>query len=146
MQSVAEADGKRLVINNSWGLPQWGTPDGSALSNQFIDAMSDEGVVFVSSNGNNGNVDFHLDHTFEAPGDTIRSRVKFYPLTANLNAWGQNLTLWGEAGESFEMGFLLTIGLSTVVGESPMYSTSDGPLMLDTIAVSYTHLTLPTKA
>ena len=135
MQSVAEADGKRLVINNSWGLPQWGTPDGSALSNQFIDAMSDEGVVFVSSNGNNGNVDFHLDHTFEATGDTIRSRVKFYPLTANLNAWGQNLTLWGEAGESFEMGFLLTIGLSTVVGESPMYSTSDGPLMLDTIEV-----------
>ena len=133
MQSVAEADGKRLVINNSWGLPQWGTPDGSGLSNQFIDAMSDEGVVFVSSNGNNGNVDFHLDHTFEAPGDTIRSRVKFYPLNANPNAWGQNLTLWGEVGESFEMGFLVTTGLSTVVGVSPMYSTSNGPLMLDTI-------------
>ena len=135
MQSVAEADGKRLVINNSWGLPQWGTPDGSGLSNQFIDAMSDEGVVFVSSNGNNGDVDFHLDHTFEAPGDTIRSRVKFYPLTSNPNAWGQNLTLWGEVGESFEMGFQLTVGLSTVVGESPMYNTSDGPLMLDTFVV-----------
>ena len=135
MQSIAEADGKRLVINSSWGLPQWGTPDGSALSNQFIDAMSNEGVVFVSSNGNNGNVDFHLDHTFQTPGDTIRSRVKFYPLTSNPNAWGQNLTLWGEAGESFDMGFLVTIGLSTVVGASPMYSTADGPLMLDTIAV-----------
>jgi subtilisin family serine protease len=135
MQGVAEADGKRLVINNSWGLPQWGTPDGSALSNQFIDAMSDEGVVFVSSNGNNGDVDFHLDHTFEAPGDTIRSRVKFYPLSANPNTWGQNLTLWGEVGESFEMGFLLTVGLSTVVGESPLYSTDDGPLVLDTIHV-----------
>ena len=135
MQSVAEADGKRLVINNSWGLPQWGTPDGSGLSNQFIDALSEEGVVFVSSNGNNGDVDFHLDHTFEAPGDTIRSRVKFYPLTSNPNAWGQNLTLWGEVGESFEMGFQLTVGLSTVVGESPMYSTSDGPLMLDTFVV-----------
>ena len=135
MQSVAEADGKRLVINNSWGLPQWGTPDGTSLSNQFIDAMSDEGVVFVSSNGNNGDVDFHLDHTFDVPGDTIRSRVKFYPLSANPNTWGQNLTLWGEVGESFEMGFLLTIGLSTVVGESPMYSTNDGPLLLDTIQV-----------
>jgi subtilisin family serine protease len=135
MQSIAEADGKRLVINNSWGLPQWGTPDGTSLSNQFIDAMSDEGVVFVSSNGNNGDVDFHLDHTFEAPGDTVRSRVKFYPLSANPNTWGQNLTLWGEIGESFEMGFLLTVGLSTVVGESPMYSTNDGPLLLDTIQV-----------
>jgi subtilisin family serine protease len=135
MQSIAEADGKRLVINNSWGLPQWGTPDGTSLSNQFIDAMSDEGVVFVSSNGNNGDVDFHLDHTFEATGDTVRSRVKFYPLSANPNTWGQNLTLWGEIGESFEMGFLLTVGLSTVVGESPMYSTNDGPLLLDTIQV-----------
>jgi minor extracellular serine protease Vpr len=135
MQSVAEADGKRLVINSSWGLPQWGTPDGSGLSNQFMDAMSDEGVVFVSSNGNNGNVDFHLDHTFEGPSDTIRSRVKFYPLTSNPNAWGQNLTLWGKEGESFEMGFQMIIGVSTVGGESPMYSTADGPLMLDTIEV-----------
>jgi subtilisin family serine protease len=135
MQSVAEADGKRLVINNSWGLPQWGTPDGNALSSQFIDSMSDEGVVFVSSNGNNGDADFHLDHSFETPGDTIRSRVKFYPLNANPSAWGQNLTLWGEAGQSFEMGFLLTVGLSTIVGESPMYSTADGPLILDAIEV-----------
>ena len=135
MQSVADAEGKRLVINNSWGLPQWGTPDGTSLSNQFIDAMSDEGVVFVSSNGNNGDVDFHIDHTFEEPGDTIRSRVKFYPLNLNPNAWGQNLTLWGEEGESFEMGFQLIAGLSTVVGESPMYNTSDGPMILDTIEV-----------
>ena len=135
MQSVAEADGKRLVINSSWGLPQWGTPDGSSLSNQFIDDLSDEGVVFVSSNGNNGDVDFHIDHTFEEPGDTIRSRVKFYPLDANSNAWGQNLTLWGEVGESFEMGFQIIAGLSTVVGESPLYNTSDGPLILDAIEV-----------
>ena len=135
MQSVAEADGKRLVINNSWGLPQWGTPDGSALSNQFIDAMSEEGVVFVSSNGNNGNVDFHIDHTFNSPGDTIRSRVKFYPLSANPNTWGQNLTLWGEVGENFEMGFLMTVGVATEVGESPFYSTTDGPMMFDAIEV-----------
>lgn len=135
MQNVAEADGKRLVINNSWGLPQWGTPDGSSLSNQFIDSMSDEGVVFVSSNGNNGDSDFHIDYTFNEPGDTIRSRVKFYPLNANPNAWGQNLTLWGEEGESFEMGFQLVTGISNVVAESPLYNTDDGPMFLDTIEV-----------
>ncbi len=135
MQNVAEADGKRLVINNSWGLPQWGTPDGSSLSNQFIDSMSDEGVVFVSSNGNNGDSDFHIDHTFNEPGDTIRSRVKFYPLNANPNAWGQNLTLWGEVGVSFEMGFQLVTGISNVVAESPLYNTEDGPMFLDTIEV-----------
>ena len=58
MHDVAQEDGKRLVINNSWGLPQWGTPDGTSLSNQFIDDLSAEGVVFVSSNGNNGDSDF----------------------------------------------------------------------------------------
>ena len=42
MHGVAEADGKRLVINNSWGLPQWGTPDGTSLSNLFIDDLSEE--------------------------------------------------------------------------------------------------------
>ena len=135
MAGVAEADGKRLVINNSWGLPQWGTPDGTALSNQFIDALSDEGVVFVSSNGNNGDSNFHIDHTFAGVGDTIRSRVQFYPLSANPNAWGQNLTLWGEPGESFCAGFMLTQGVSSVVGTSPIYDTSNGPLVLDTIHV-----------
>ena len=136
MASVAEADGKRLVINNSWGLPQWGVPDGTGLSNVFIDALSAEGVVFVSSNGNNGDSDFHIDHTFSGPGDTLRSRVQFYPLSANPNAWGQNLTLWGEAGQSFGAGFLLTQGISNVVGASPIYDTSDGPFMLDTIQVT----------
>ena len=96
MQDVAEADNKRLVINNSWGLPQWGTPDGTSLSNQFIDAMSDEGVVFGTSNGNNGDSNFHFDHTFTAPGDTARSLVTFYPLSSNPNAWGQSLHLWGS--------------------------------------------------
>jgi len=136
MAGIAEADGKRLVINNSWGLPQWGTPDGTALSNQFIDDLSGDGVVFVSSNGNNGDSDFHIDHTFSGPGDTLRSRVQFYPLSANPNAWGQNLTLWGEPGEAFSAGFLRTQGISNVVGASPMYHTADGPLVLDTIQVT----------
>ena len=136
MAGIAEADGKRLVINNSWGLPQWGTPDGTALSNQFIDDLSGDGVVFVSSNGNNGDSDFHIDHTFSGPGDTLRSRVQFYPLSANPNAWGQNLTLWGEPEEAFSAGFLLTQGISNVVGASPMYHTADGPLVLDTIQVT----------
>ena len=136
MAGVAEADGKRLVINNSWGLPQWGTPDGTGLSSQFIDDLSTNGVVFVSSNGNNGDSNFHIDHSFSGPGDTIRSRVQFYPLSANPNAWGQNLTLWGETGESFEAGFALTQGISSVVSESPMYHTAQGPLVLDTIHVA----------
>ncbi|MEE2919002.1 MAG: S8 family peptidase [Bacteroidota bacterium] len=135
MHNVAQQDGKRLVINNSWGLPQWGTPDGTSLSNLFIDDLSAEGVVFVSSNGNNGDSDFHIEHTFEEPNDVMRSRVQFYPLSNHPSAWGQNLTLWGDVGASFSAGFLLTQGISTLAGESPMYHTSDGPFVLDTLLV-----------
>ena len=51
-----------------------GTPDGTSLSNLFIDDLSDEGVVFVDSNGNNGDSDFHIQHEFSGEGDAIRSR------------------------------------------------------------------------
>ena len=129
MQDVAEADNKRLVINNSWGLPQWGTPDGTALSNQFIDAMSDEGVVFVTSNGNNGDSDFHFDHTFTAPGDTVRSLVTFYPLSSNPNAWGQSLHLWGEPGRTIEASLGFADGAFNASGNTPWILTEDGPGM-----------------
>ena len=136
MHDVAVADDKRLVINNSWGLPQWGTPDGTDLSNVFIDDLSDEGVVFVSSNGNNGDSNFHIEHTFEGvEDDVMQSRVQFYPLSAHPAAWGQNLTLWGEPGESFSASFVLGQGVNTVVDESPTFFTGDGPFVLDTIMV-----------
>ena len=127
MQDVAEADNKRLVINNSWGLPQWGTPDGTSLANQFIDAMSEEGVVFVSSNGNNGDSNFHFDHIFESAEDTVRSLVTFYPLSSHPSAWGQNLTLWGEPGASFGMGLEFADGAYNVVGASEWVNSADGP-------------------
>ena len=133
MQSVAEADGKRLVINMSWGLPQFGTQDGQALINQFIDGLSEEGVIFVSSAGNNGGRDFHIDKTFE--GDTLRSRVQFYPQAAHPYMWGQNLTLWGEPGETFNAGFMLTSSGINIVQESPWYSTETGPWALDSMLI-----------
>ena len=133
MQDVAEADGKRLVINMSWSLPQFGTRDGLGMINQFINAMSEEGVVFVGSGGNNGDSDFHLAHAFA--GDTLRSKVQFYPESAHPSMWGQNLTMWGEPGESFEAGFMLTELGTQVAQESPWFSTSSGPLMLDSILV-----------
>ena len=39
------------------------------------------------------------------------------------------------SGASFSAGFLLTQGISTLAGESPMYHTSDGPFVLDTLLV-----------
>ena len=133
MQDVAAADGKRLVINMSWSLPQFGTRDGLGMINQFINAMSEEGVVFVGSGGNNGDSDFHIAHDFE--GDTMRTRVQFYPESSNPSMWGQNLTMWGEPGEAFEAGFMLTEMGSQVAQESPWYSTESGPLMLDSMLI-----------
>ena len=133
MQDIAEADGKRLVINNSWSLPEFGTRDGEGLFNQFIDTMSEEGVVFVASAGNNGDNDYHIEHAFS--GDILRSRVQFYPESANPNMWGQALTLWGEEGAPFEAGIALTSMGSNIVHEGPWFSTSDGPTLLDSVLV-----------
>ena len=60
MYDIAEAEGKRLVINMSWGLYNMGPLDGTSLLSQAIDNYSDMGVVFVTSAGNNGGVDFHI--------------------------------------------------------------------------------------
>ncbi|MDB4787374.1 S8 family peptidase [Flavobacteriales bacterium] len=133
MQEVAEADGKRLVINCSWSLPQFGTKDGQGLINQFMDAMSEQGVVFVVSAGNNGNSDFHLSHAFDA--DTMRTRVQFYPESAHPSMWGQALTIWGDVGAAFDAGFMLTTMGSDVALESPWYTTENGPFMVDSMLV-----------
>lgn len=133
MQSIAEADGKRLVINMSWGLTQIGSRDGNSLVNQFIDALSEEGVVFTGSAGNNGDYNFHLDHAFD--GDTLRSRVEFYPASANPAMWGQDLTLWGEPGEPFSAGFSLLSSMNAILAEGPWLNTAEGPFALDTLFV-----------
>ncbi len=134
MQSIAEADNKRLVINMSWGLTWIGSRDGNSPLNTFIDAMSEEGVVFTGSAGNNGDYNFHIDHTF-AGNDTLRSKVKFYPYSAHPQMWGQDLAMWGEPGKPFEAGFELLSAFLDDLDESPLFSTADGPAFVDTVLV-----------
>ncbi|MBP5709825.1 MAG: S8 family serine peptidase, partial [Bacteroidales bacterium] len=59
MKQVADEEGKRLVINMSWGLYFMDNLDGTGLLSQAMAAIADEGVVFVTSGGNNGDVKFH---------------------------------------------------------------------------------------
>ena len=47
-------EGKRLVVNMSWGLYHAGTLDGNSVLSTAISAYTDLGVVFVNSGGNNG--------------------------------------------------------------------------------------------
>ncbi|MBK8497971.1 MAG: S8 family peptidase [Flavobacteriales bacterium] len=133
MKSVADLDQKRLVVNNSWGLYYMGTLDGNSLISQAIDQLSAEGVVFCNSGGNNGDVNFHLRRDFN--GDTLRSRVEFYPYSAHPKMWGQSLTMWGEEAQSFKAGFRVVDNLNVVAAETPWYGTATQAAYLDSMLI-----------
>lgn len=133
MQRIAEEDGKRLVVNMSWGLYHIGTLDGTSLLSQAIDQYSAEGVVFVNSGGNNGDVNFHIRKDFE--GDTLRSRIQFYSYADHPKMWGQSISIWGQAGNAFSAGLLVTNNANTVLVETPWYSTADQAPYLDSMLI-----------
>lgn len=134
MYDKATADGKRLVINMSWGLYHFGTLDGTSTLSQAISAFSDLGVVFVNSGGNNGNVNFHIKKTFS--NNLLKSKIDFYSYSANANMWGQSIHAWGEVGESFENGIIVTNSSNAVLVESPFYNTNTTTTYIDTFLVT----------
>ena len=134
MYQKSLTEGKRLVINMSWGLYHMGTLDGNSLLSQAIDAYSLLGVVFCNSGGNNGNVNFHIKKTFN--NDTIKSRISFYDYSANVNMWGQSIHMWGEQGNSFETGIMVYNSSGMMLVESPFYSTAIISSYLDTFIVT----------
>ena len=134
MYQKAQAAGKRLVINMSWGLYHFGTLDGNSLLSQAITAYSDLGVVFVNSAGNNGNVNFHLKKTFN--NDQLNSKIDFYSYAANANMWGQSIHAWGEVGHAFSNGIVVKNASNTTLFESPFYSTNVTNTYIDTFLVA----------
>lgn len=127
-------EGKRLVVNMSWGLYHAGTLDGNSVLSNAISAYTDLGVVFVNSGGNNGNVDFHLKHEFT--NDTIKTRVNFYSYSAHEYMWGQSIHSWGEVGNSFSNKIQIKNSSGTVLAESPFYSTATVGAYVDTFIVA----------
>ena len=134
MYQKAQAAGKRLVVNMSWGLYHFGTLDGNSLLSQAISSYSNLGVVFVNSAGNNGNVNFHLKKTFN--NDQLNSKIDFYSYAANANMWGQSIHAWGEIGHSFSNGLVIKNNTNTTLVESPWYSTNTTLNYVDTFLVS----------
>lgn len=122
MYDIADAQGKRLVMNMSWGLYHFGTMDGTSLLSQAITGFSNDGVVFSTSAGNNGNVDFHIKKDFNA--DSLATRINFYNYNANANMWGQSIHAWGEVGESFELQIEMNNSLNQLVNETVYFPTS----------------------
>ncbi len=127
-------EGKRLVVNMSWGLYHAGTLDGNSVLSNAISAYTDLGVVFVNSGGNNGNVDFHLKHSFT--NDTIKTRVNFYSYSAHEFMWGQSIHSWGEVGNSFSNKIQIKNSSGIVLAESPFYSTASVAAYVDTFIVA----------
>jgi subtilisin family serine protease len=134
MYQKAQADGKRLVVNMSWGLYHFGTLDGTSLLSQAITAYTDLGVVFANSAGNNGNVNFHIKKTFN--NETIKSKIDFYSYSSNANMWGQSIHSWGEPGKSFANGIIVANSSNSTLVESPMYSTDTTHSYIDTFLVT----------
>jgi hypothetical protein len=134
MYQKAQADGKRLVINMSWGLYHFGTLDGTSLLSQAISAYTDLGVVFANSAGNNGNVNFHIKKQFN--NDLLKSKIDFYAYSSNPNMWGQSVHAWGEPGKSFAAGISVTSNLNLPLVESPLYATDTTNSYIDTFLVT----------
>lgn len=137
MKDVAKEEGKRLVINNSWGMYTLGPIDGTSLVSQAINNLSDSGIVFVTSGGNCGDDLFHLSKTF-TPGtsDTLRSLASYY----NYQEIGQGIIIWGEPGKDFEASFAMVNGTDSACFR--WASTAEGTYYLDS-ALVFGNDTLP---
>jgi hypothetical protein len=133
MYDYSLAAGKRLVINNSYGSYRNNPLDGTSLTSQAIDALSDSGVVFVFSGGNNGGSGFHIKKQFN--NDSIRTNVAGFNYSSDPDLWGQTITMWGEPDNDFSCK-LRFYGPGTVyLGQTDYYNTLTSPPFTDTFAV-----------
>lgn len=133
MKGIAQSEGKRLVVNMSWGLYYIGTLDGNSLISQAINQLSNEGIVFVASGGNNGDNDFHIMKNFN--NDLLTTRIEFDSYT-NPTMWGESITMWGEPGQSFHAGMKIYNSGNTLLDETPMYFSETAQAYLDSMLVT----------
>lgn len=136
MKDKAQAAGKRLVVNMSWGVyyNQMGSLDGFSLLSEAIDELSTtDQVVFVGAAGNNNGTNFHIKKTFN--NNFFNSLIGFYSYAANPYMWGECITAWGQQGHNFSNKISVYNNLGTLLVASPFYSTSTTGYM-DSILVA----------
>lgn len=134
MYQYSENVNKRLVINQSWGLYYLGNLDGTSLLSQAIDSLSNLGVVFVSSAGNNGDVNFHIKYD-ASNSDTLRTQVKFDSYSYYPEMFGQCLTMWGTPGAGFQAKIQILNSTGGLLNETPFYFTDSLKSYIDSILV-----------
>ena len=129
LKDQAREAGKRLVVNMSWGMYSFGANDGTSLMSQAINSYADSGVVFVSSAGNNGDVNFHLMKAFDSLPDTLRTIVQF-----NSAGVGEGISAWGNVGGRFKVQLLFNSGDSVFV-PTPYFETNQSAFYFDTTLI-----------
>lgn len=134
MRGIAQTDGKRLVVNSSWGMYSFSTLDGTSLLSQAINNWTDEGIVFCTSGGNNGrySIPFHISKEFRNDTiDTLRTVVVRASSIYSIQETGQVLIMWGEEGKDFSAG--VQIKGDSMTWASPMFSTAVDTVIVDSI-------------
>lgn len=133
MKSKADAEGKRLVINMSWGLYYMGNLDGTSLISQALNQFAQQGVVFCVSAGNNGDVNFHIRKDYQQ--DTLKTNIVFFPYSVSTYMYGQCITAWGTPGTPFSTSLVILNSSNQVVGQTPFYATDQVSAYVDTMLV-----------
>ena len=133
MYEVAQSEGKRLVISNSWGLYYMDNMDGTGLLANEMQRLTDLGVLFVVSAGNNGDVDFHVHHDFAGEGDTMRTQFIFP--SSGSTGWGSSITMMNSANSSFEFSMMVMNTNMDVVEATPFIPTAANDGYVDTFLV-----------
>jgi subtilisin family serine protease len=134
MYTKAQAEGKRLVINGSWGIYHSSALDNSDVMAQAIEAYSDLGVVFVTSAGNNGSVNYHIRKDYT--NDTIKTKINFYNNPGLSTLWGQSIHMWGDVGNEFSTQLIITDISNAIVANSPWYATATTASYIDSFVVA----------
>lgn len=126
MRDEAKKRGKRLVINNSWGIYHFGAMDGTSLFDEYVYNLSTEdSVVFVSSAGNNRRSNFHVKCDFNT-FDTIRTKFDFnLPIPASDDYWGETVNLVADGTNAFSSAIELYSSSNELLFSTDMFSTDD---------------------
>lgn len=135
MYNVAQNESKRLVINMSWGLYYFGNMDGTGKLADLVDSLTHLGVVFVTSAGNNGDVNFHLSHEFSS-ADTIQTQFN-YAVGGGTPYWGQSISMTSDPNRHFSCALKVFDNQYNLVGESPFFNTAEnGGYLEDFIVIN----------
>lgn len=132
MYEVAQSEGKRLVVSMSWGVYFLDNMDGTGELAEEVRRLTDLGVVFVSSAGNNGGEKFHIRNQF-AGRDTIRSAFTF-PYN-NGYLWGSSITMMNSANAPFDFSLVVMDNSYNILATTDYVTTESNNCYVDTFVV-----------